>query len=182
MIKIPMIFRKSPGYVRRTWLHCAPPSLFFHVCFTRSVPHFDPDRHAMKNVEKLIILTRSNEDLVELTSSDFQEGNEAWKLSFTRFGEVSEFLNDQPFFYCRIFCSWLRFGVRGNLVEYGTLALSQRLNFLVSYDPEIVWHLTLKAIPLVRNNFSEKLEGCIGELLLREIVAIMVHELLHFGA
>jgi hypothetical protein len=41
------------------------------------VPHFDPDRHAMKNVEKLIILTRSNEDLVELTSSDVQEGNEA---------------------------------------------------------------------------------------------------------
>jgi hypothetical protein len=60
------------------------------------VPHFDPDRHAMKNVENLIILKRYHEDLVELTSSDVQEGNEAWKLSFTRFGEVSEFLNDQP--------------------------------------------------------------------------------------
>lgn len=96
MMKLPMIFRKSPGYVRRAWLHCAPPSLFFHVCFTRSVPHFDPDRHAMKNAENLIILKRYHEDLVELTSSDVQEGNEAWKLSLTRFGEVSEFLNDQP--------------------------------------------------------------------------------------
>jgi hypothetical protein len=41
------------------------------------VPHFDPDRYAMKNVENLIILKRYNEDLVELTSSDVQEGNEA---------------------------------------------------------------------------------------------------------
>ena len=38
---------------------------------------FDPDRHAMKNVENLIILKRYHEDLVELTSSDIQEGNEA---------------------------------------------------------------------------------------------------------
>ena len=80
-----------------------------------------------------------------------------------------------------MFCSWLRFGVRGNLIEDGTLALSQRLNFLVNYDPEIVCDLTLKAIPLVRDNFSEELEGCIGELVLGGIVAIMGHDLLHFG-
>jgi len=41
------------------------------------MPYFDPDRHAMKNVEILIILKLNHEDLVELTSSDIQEGNEA---------------------------------------------------------------------------------------------------------
>ena len=60
------------------------------------MPYFDPDRHAMKNVENLIILKFNHEDLVELTSSDIQEGNEAWKLSLTKFREVSGFLNDQP--------------------------------------------------------------------------------------
>ena len=48
-----------------------------HSSSTRSVPHFDPDRHAMKNVENLIILKLYREDLVELTSSDVQEGNES---------------------------------------------------------------------------------------------------------
>ena len=41
------------------------------------MPHFDPARYAMKNVENLIILKRYHEDLVERTSSDVQEGNEA---------------------------------------------------------------------------------------------------------
>ena len=91
-----MRFSMSARYNRRAWLNCLPPSLCFHVCFARIVPYFDPDRYAMKNVETLIILKRSNEDLVELTSSDVPERSEAWKLSFTRFGEVSEFLNDQP--------------------------------------------------------------------------------------
>ena len=39
--------------------------------------HFDPDRHAMKDVENLITLKLNNEDLVELNSNDFQERNEA---------------------------------------------------------------------------------------------------------
>ena len=93
---LPMRFSMSARYNRRAWLNCLPPSLCFHACFARIVPYFDPDRYAMKNVETLIILKRSNEDLVELTSSDVPERSEAWKLSFTRFGEVSELLNDQP--------------------------------------------------------------------------------------
>jgi hypothetical protein len=41
------------------------------------MPHFDPDSHAMKNDENFMIIKRYHEDLVELTSSVVQEGNEA---------------------------------------------------------------------------------------------------------
>jgi len=41
-------------------------------------------------------LKREIEDLVELISNDVQERNEARKLAVTTFGEVSEFLYDQP--------------------------------------------------------------------------------------
>ena len=58
MIKLPASITLLPRLFRA---HCA----------------HDPDRYAMKNVENLIILKRYYEDLVELTSSDVQEGNEA---------------------------------------------------------------------------------------------------------
>lgn len=41
-------------------------------------------------------LKREIEDLVELISNDVQERSEARKLAVTTFGEVSEFLYDQP--------------------------------------------------------------------------------------
>lgn len=58
MIKLPASITLLPRLFRA---HCA----------------HDPDRYAMKNVETLIILKRSNEDLVELTSSDVPERSEA---------------------------------------------------------------------------------------------------------
>ena len=47
------------------------------------------------------------------------------------------------------------------------------------YDAEVVRHLAAEGFPLVRDGFAEELEDSTRELLLRRIVAIMGHALVH---
>ena len=47
------------------------------------------------------------------------------------------------------------------------------------YDPEVVLSLATEGFPFVRDGFTEELEDRIGELLLRRVVAIVGHELVH---
>ena len=75
----------------------------------------------------------------------------------------------------------------GWLENYPALAMAyeiippllQNPKFLVRYDPEVVRHLAAEGFPLVRDGFAEELEDRTRELLLRRIVAIMGHELVH---
>ena len=57
--------------------------------------------------------------------------------------------------------------------------LTANPKFLVRYDTEVVRHLAAEGFPLVRDGFAEELEDRTRELLLRRIVAIMGHELVH---
>lgn len=51
----------------------------------------------------------------------------------------------------------------------------------MGYDPEVVSHLASEGFPFVQDGFAKEFQDRIGELLLRRIVAIVGHALMHDG-